>query len=136
MGLAIRSEIDVTSTTAIPDVEGAITLSHTYQRGYYTCNNKVYVMTYNNEKAILPNESQSVLSFPANEEITYMTINADTEELIVDTADKTTGRGSVYFYDTANVRTDSPNTPAKAYYPDCADRISFMIYKPRVADNK
>ncbi|MCX4368073.1 MAG: hypothetical protein OSJ41_01010 [Duncaniella sp.] len=136
MGLASRSEIDVTSTTAIPDVEGAITLSHTYQRGYYTCNNKVYVMTYNNEKAILPNESQSVLSFPANEEITYMTINADTEELIVATADKTTGRGSVYFYDTANVRTDSPNTPAKAYYPDCADRISFMIYKPRVADNK
>lgn len=134
MRMESRSEIAVTPDTAIPDEESAFVLSETYQRAYYVNNNKVYVMTFNEEKVNLPATSQAVLSYPSNEEITYMTINTDTEELIVATADKSTGRGSLYFYDSANVRTDSPNAPAKAYYPDCADRITFVTYKPRVAD--
>lgn len=134
MRMESRSEIAVTPNTAIPDEEGAVTLSEKYQRAYYVSGNKVYVMTFNEDRVNLPSTSQAALSYPANEEVTYMTINTDTNELIVATADKSTGRGSLYFYDTADVRTDSPNAPAKAYYPDCADRISFVTYKPRVAD--
>lgn len=134
MRMPSRSEIDVNPDTATPDEEGPVALSEKYQRAYYVCDNKVYVMTFNESKVNLPSKSQAALSFPSDQEITYMSTDTSTGDLIIATADKSTGRGSIYFYDTANVRTDSPDTPAKAYYPDCADRISFITYKPRIAD--
>lgn len=129
-----RSEIATDANTAIPDTDCAIAVSSTYHRIYYTCDNRVYVMLIDGDTVNWPARSRYALSFPSNEEITYMTIDTNTDQLIVATADKSTGRGSVYFYNAADVRTDSPNAEATAHYADCADRISYIIYKPRVAN--
>lgn len=130
-----RAEIQVTANTAIPDVEGPLAFASAYDRFYYTSGNSVYVMTMKSkDEANWPDKNQAALTYPANEEITYMTVNADTNELIVATADKSTGRGNVYFYNVADVRTDAPNAATTAKYTNCADRISYIVYKPRVAN--
>ncbi len=130
-----RREIACDGNTAIPAIEGPIAVSSTYHRIYYSNDNRVYAMTMNNGAANWPAINQSCIEFPANEEVTYMTINTNTQELIVATTDKTTNRGNVYIYDAADVRTDNPGATPKLSYPDCADRISFIVYKPRVANS-
>lgn len=92
-------------------------------------------MTMNNGTANWPAINQSCIEFPANEEVTYMTINTSTKELIVATTDKTTNRGNVYIYDACRRSYRQSGSNTKLSYPDCADRISFIIYKPRVANS-
>ena len=129
-----RIEIPCTSLTAIPATEGPTAVSETYHRTYYSNGNNVYVLLVNETGIALPSTSQAALSFPADEEVTFMTINTSNDDLLVATANKNTGRGNVYIYESANVRTDMPGAKAKAEYKDCADRISNIFYKPRVAN--
>lgn len=132
--LVSRMEIPCTSETAIPATESPMAVSATYHRVYYSNGNRVYVMLIDESKVNWPNVSQAALTYPEDEEVTFMTVNSSSDELIVATANKQTGRGSVYIYDSANVRTDLPDATATAQYKNCADRISNIFYKPRVAN--
>lgn len=132
--LVSHNEITYNAQSAIPATEGAIAVSAKYHRVYYSCGNRVYVMLISENGVNWPATTQAVLTYPDDEEVTFMTVNESSEELIVATANKQSGRGSVYMYDSANVRTDMPDTPANAEYKNCADRISNIFYKPRVAN--
>lgn len=131
--LKFHNEIAVGENTAIPQTESDVVPSDTYHRTYYHDGSKVYVMLMNNDIFVLPNKNQSCLDF-GDEEITFMSINTSTDELIIATATKGTGRGNIYMYDVADVRTDNPGATPKAVYKDCADRISNIFYKPRVTN--
>ncbi len=65
-----------------------------------------------------------------------MTISTQSgsESLIVATVDNNTGRGNLYFYNVSDIRTDNPNPAPVATYPDCADRISYITYKPSISN--
>ena len=41
---------------------------------------------------------------------------------------------NVYIYNMADVRTDNPNPAPKAQHLNCADRITNIMYKPRIAN--
>ena len=84
----------------------------------------------------LPSKEKAAINIPAGEELTFMDIHTITngEELLVATDDKSTGRGNVYIYDVRDVRTDNPNPSPKASYKNCADRITSIMYKPRIAN--
>lgn len=127
-----RGEIPTTANTAIPDVDCDFAVSNKYHRTYYVSDNKIYVMLTSGDKISWPDRDRYALSFPSNEEITFMTTRTDTDELIVATADKSTDRGNVYIFNIADVRTDSPGAAPTAEYKNCSDRISFIVYKPRI----
>lgn len=63
--------------------------------------------------------------------ITYMGVNADSDELYVATCTVATQRGNFYIYKCADIKTDNQGhiTPV-AEYRNVADRISSIIYKP------
>lgn len=127
-----KQECELTDGMALPKAGTAFVSSPTYHRFFYAVDNNVYVMLMENTFS-LPNKSATAISFPTNEEITYMSVNIDTEELYVATYDTTTKRGNFYIYDTADVRADNQTSPApKKAYRNCADRISSILYKPRV----
>lgn len=131
--LVYHNELAVDANTAIPQTESDVVPSETYHRNYFHDGSKVYVMLMENDNLILPSKSQACLDF-GDEEITFMSINSSTDELIIATATKGTGRGNVYMYNVAEVRTDNPGATPKAVYKDCADRISNIFYKPRVTN--
>lgn len=142
-GITLNSHVNmaVKESTAIPQVQSHIVASDLYHRTYFYNGNKLYVMLFNNGTCTLPLESQFSISFPENEEVTFITINTDPdnnsstqgEDLIIATADKSTGRGNIYIYDVKDVRTDNPNPAPKATYKNCADRIKNIMYKPRIS---
>lgn len=133
-------EMESESEVALPETKSLVVASDMYNRTYYYNGNRLFVMLCENGGIKLPSMSQFAIEFPANEEITYMTINTEKtltntgEELIIATADQSTGRGNVYFYDVRDVRTDNPNATPKAVYKNCADRINYICYKPRIAN--
>ena len=131
-----RGKIAVDASTAIPDTEARIVTSQTYHRTYYPCDNNIYVMLADGGTMQLPSKEKAAINIPAGEELTFMDIHTITngEELLVATADKSTGRGNVYIYDVRDVRTDNPNPSPKARYKNCADRITSIMYKPRIAN--
>ena len=143
-GLTIsgREEMKTDASTALPAKDSKIAASSFVHRTYYYNDNCVYAMLQEGTAFVLPSTSQSALSFPENEEVTFVGINTDPdnnsttegEDLLVATADKTTGRANVYIYDIKDVRTDNPNATPKVEYRDCADRIIEMLYKPRIAN--
>lgn len=118
----------------LPTAMSAIATSKTYHRKYFYNGNKVYVMLSAGKTYSLPAPEQASLTFPAGEEVTYIAINEvdDKEQLCVATYNKSTGRGSFYVYDPANVRTDNPNAAPLHKYLNCADRITNAFYKPRI----
>lgn len=137
-----REEMSVDTSTALPKKDSKIIASDLVHRTYYYNDNCVYAMLQDGTAFNLPSTSQSALSFPENEEVTFVGINTDpdnnstteSEDLLVATADKTTGRANVYIYDIKDVRTDNPNATPKFEYRNCADRIIEMLYKPRIAN--
>lgn len=132
VALVGRDRMNVTASTAVPDNGASIIPSNTYHRTYYPSGSAVYVMLKDGDKFNLPNKDQYCLSFTSDEEVTFMTING--EDLVVATCNKSNGRGNVYFYPVSEVRTDNPNPSPRAVYKNCADRISYIVYKPRVAN--
>ena len=136
MILAFRNKINTTASSAMPDMDSQIICSNTYHRSFFTKANQVFVMLKNENTYTFPSTSQAAVTFPSDEEITYMTISTQTgsEELIIATANKNTGRGNLYFYDVKDVRTDNPDPAPKSTYLNCADRISYITYKPRIAN--
>lgn len=129
-----RGEMAVTENTAIPTTEGPVAVAETYDRVYYHIGNRVYAMIYQNNTYVLPDKNQYCLSYPEDETVTYMTVNVNTDDLIVATVSKSTGRGNVYIYPVADVRSNNPDTAPVNEYKNCADRISYIVYKPRVAN--
>jgi hypothetical protein len=80
----------------------------------------------------LPQKDEFIMSFPDNEEVTYVGVNTS-EELYVATCDKSTGRGNFYVYNVSECRADNQNgATAKLQYKNCADRITYVLYKDRV----
>ena len=125
-------ECELTDDMVLPVQGTPFVASPVYNRHYYYVGNNVYVMLMENAFT-LAKKDEVAISFPTNEEITYMSVNIDTEELYVATYDTTTKRGNFYIYDTADVRADNQTSPApKKAYRNCADKISSILYKPRV----
>lgn len=135
-------ESEVDANTALPAANCVPFPSDYVHRTYYFNDNAVYMMLREGNAFIFPSKSQYSIQYPSTEEVTFITINTDPdnntategEDLIVATADKNTGRGSIYIYDVRDVRTNNPNPEPKAVYRNCADRILQVIYKPRVAN--
>lgn len=122
----------VTAETALPKEGERVYLSETYNRHYYTLDNKIYVALINNAKPF-PNKDEYALSFPEGETITYMYLDFQTDEIYVATYNEASKRGSFYIYDVKDVRTDNQDraTP-KAVHKDCADKIVSILYKTSV----
>ena len=83
-----------------------------------------------------PSTSQACLSYPG-EEVTALYVrdssrNDGSDQLCVATVNQATGRGNLYIYKVADVRTDNPNPTPVDSYKNCADRITTIFYKPRV----
>ena len=132
-----QSKVVGNSSSAVPATGSHFATSFKYKRSYYYADNHVYVMIEGTDGInTLPSPSQWALELPSNEEITFigmdLTSVSGSEVLVVATADKATGRGSVYFYDPANVRTDNPGAAPTKTYKNCADRISQVVYKKRI----
>lgn len=129
-----RGEMSVTSSSAVPATESVVVPSNTYHRNYFYSGNRVYVMLLNDNSVFnVPDAGEWCLEYQG-EEVTYLTINTDTEELLVATETTATGRGNIYIYNVADVRTDNPGATPTLQYKDCADRISDIMYKPRIAN--
>ncbi|MDE5689890.1 MAG: hypothetical protein K2I38_04260, partial [Duncaniella sp.] len=131
-----RGMISTDASTALPDLNSQIVCSNTYRRGFFSKGNQIFVMLRNESTYNFPSTSQAAVTYPSNEEITYMTISTQSgsESLIVATVDNNTGRGNLYFYNVSDIRTDNPNPAPAVTYPNCADRISYITYKPSIAN--
>ncbi len=131
-----RNVVTADASTALPDQNSQIVCSNTYRRGFFSKGNQIFVMLRNESIYNFPPVSQAAVTYPSNEEITYMTISTQSgsESLIVATVDNNTGRGNLYFYNVSDIRTDNPNPAPVATYPDCADRISYITYKPSISN--
>lgn len=129
-----RAAIDATADN-IPADDSQVALSSKFSRFYYYNGNHVYVMLVSSDVPRLPSASEWALEYPADEEVTFIGIDNESQKgeevLMVATVNKSTGRGNVYFYDVRNVRTDNPGAAPTATYLDCADRISEVMYKGR-----
>lgn len=139
--LECHGEIPSDASTAIPAADSYVVPSDMYHRTYYYNGNCVYVMLKNGESFTFPSVNESCLRFSSDEEVTYMGISqtrqgsqVTAEDLLVATVNKSSGRGSVYIYNMADVRTDNPNPAPKAQHLNCADRITNIMYKPRIAN--
>lgn len=129
-GTGTKTSFNVTDDTAVPERGTKVVYTPKYNRFYYATGNNIYVCLPTNA-APLPGKSEYAVSFPANEEVTYLHVNTDTEELYVATYDTATKRGNFYIYNTADVRTDNAaNVKPTATHKNCADRITEVVYKP------
>jgi hypothetical protein len=127
-----KTAIAADENTAVPPVSSNIAVSATYARYYYFDGNKVYALVINSGVCSLPQKDEFIMSFPDNEEVTYVGVNTS-EELYVATCDKSTGRGNFYVYNVSECRADNQNgATAKLQYKNCADRITYVLYKDRV----
>lgn len=125
-------KLDANANLAAPKQGTRFVLTPTYNRYYYALDNKVFVFLPN-VAFTLPTTDQYAIQFDANEEVTFLDVNFDTEELYVATYDKTTQRGNFYIYDCKDVRTDNASgVKPKETHKSCAGRISYLIYKPSI----
>lgn len=129
-----RNSIVTNPNSAIPATEGNIVPSVKYKRTYYANGNRVYAMLYEADTYSLPEKNQFCIEFPSDEEVTYMGEDGNADRLIIATCNKNSGRGSVYFYKTADVRTNNPNPDPDEVFKNCSDRITQICFKPRVAN--
>lgn len=124
----------VTDHMAVPLKGTEMVVSPTYHRYYYSIGNKVYVFVPQ-ENIAFSKKTDAAIAFPENEEVTCLSTNFSTEELYVATYNKDTKRGSFYIYNTADVRADSQgNVSPKESHQNCADKITSILYKPRVSE--
>lgn len=128
-----QQSLTLTDDMAVPAQGTRFVVSPKYDRYFYNIDNNVYVFLTENTFS-LAKKSQPAINFPANEEITCLVTNFDTEELYVATYDRSTKRGNFYIFDTKDVRADSTISPeqAKEVHKDCADRITNILYKPSI----
>lgn len=137
MELVSRAEIKVDASTAVPTEASNMVPSHNYSRTYYSVGNSVYVALLLSDNSFsFPSTSQACLSYPG-EEVTALYVrdssrNDGSDQLCVATVNQATGRGNLYIYKVADVRTDNPNPTPVDSYKNCADRITTIFYKPRV----
>lgn len=124
----------LTDDMAVPERGARLMPSPKYKRHFYAVDNKLYVFLIESGFTF-PKKSQPAISFPDNEEITFIDVNVETEELYVATYDKVTRRGNLYIYNTADVRSDNVASPKpKAEHIGCADRIASIIYKKSISN--
>lgn len=125
-----RNEFVVDDNTAIPARGTKIVASPTYNRQFYSIDNQIYTLLPVNPNP-LPKKSEWAIRYGANEVVTFLDVNIETEELYVATYDQSKKRGSFYIYDTKDVKVDNQGkiTP-KAAHKDCADKITSILYKP------
>lgn len=134
-GFDFKWKVEIPSEgKAVPASMSSIAASDTYHRTYFYNGNKVYTMLPDGNSFSLPTTEQASLSFAADEEVTYLAINVvnGKERLFVATCNKGTGRGSLYIYNPADVRTDNPGATPLNKYLNCADRITSAFYKPSI----
>lgn len=129
-GTGTRSEFTASDDTAMPERGTRVVYSPKYDRFFYAIDNKIYVCLPGNENP-LPLKTEYALSFSSDEAVTFINVNADTEELYIATYNSSTKRGNFYIYSTADVRTDNQNkaVPA-AEHKSVADKIIDVVYKP------
>lgn len=129
-------EMEVTVNTALPAQGVRFVGSPKSQRYFYAIANSVYVLLSSSTASFsLPNKDQYGIRFDKYEEVTFMDVNIgkNTDELYVATYDKSTQRGNFYIYDCEDVRTNNGSgVKPIASYKDCAGKISYIIYKPRI----
>lgn len=124
-----KKEFSATDGMALPTQGTAFPFSSDNSRYYYHADNCVYVYLPNSLE--FPNKTQYAIQYAAGTEVTYLDINPETDELYVATYDKAKKRGSFYIYDAKDVSLDNrDHVKPKAAHVDCADRISFVMYKP------
>ena len=124
--------IPVTAQTATPTRGTRFVFSERNNRYFYAIGHQIFVFLPASATP-LPNKANWAISFAAGEEITYMTVNAETDELYVATQTTSTGRGNFYIFDCADIKTDSQgNIRPKATHTNVADRITQILYKPRL----
>lgn len=127
-----KETCELTDDMALPVQGTRFVSSPTLHRFFYAVDNNVYVMLLENAFT-LPKKTEAALRFPVNEVVTYMYVNIDTEELYVATYDTITKRGNFYIYNTLDVRADNQTSPTpKATHLNCADKITNILYKPRM----
>ncbi len=124
-------ELTLTGEEAVPEQGTRILGSYTYKRHFYPVNNRLYALLTEGAFA-LPKKSQYVYDF-GNETITATALNMENEQLYVATQSASTGRGNFYIFNCADLRTDNQGKvkPVEEY-KDCADKITAIVYKPRV----
>lgn len=126
----VTQDFTPTATTAVPPRGAGVVASAKQLRHYYALDNSVYVLLPNQD-FVLPDKSQFAIQFGANEEITFLDVDVNSDNMYVATLDKTTGRGNFYIYECKDVRTDNAaSVKPKAVYKNCAGRISDVLYKP------
>lgn len=127
-------ECTLTADMALPKQGTRFVSSATYHRYFYAVDNSIYVFLRNNAFT-LPKKNEAAITFADDKEVTYLSVNAETEELYVAVYNKTSKRGSFYIFNTADVRADNQSsaTPKKSF-KNCADKISSVLYKPSIAN--
>lgn len=129
----VSQQIATDGNTAVPMQGTQFIVSFNQKRYYYALGNSVYVYLPDVETKTLPQKDQYALNFGSNEEVTFMDVNATTDQLYVATYDNSTQRGNFYIYNCADVRTDnSANVQPVETHKSCAGRISYIIYKPSI----
>lgn len=132
MEVVKQQELTLTDDMAMPVRGTRFMQSPTYKRYFYALGSKVYVFL-NESNFTFPKKSQPSISFPDNEEVTYLDVNTETEELYVATYNTTTKRGNLYIFNTADVRADNTTSPEpKTKHIGCADRITNILYKKSI----
>ena len=100
-------------------------LAQDYQVAFYPVDNGLYAYYLLNASPRLP--STPLITYPAGEEITCLNVNVATNELYVGTYTEATGRGNVYIYSVANLR--SGNLEPTHEFLQSTDRIVDIRYK-------
>ena len=116
---------------AIPEQGTRFYGSPTYKRHFYAVGDRLYAFLTESSFA-LPKKNQYIYDF-GGEVVTAMNINITTEQLYVATQTTATGRGNFYIFNCSDLRTDNQGKvkPVEEY-KDCADKITEIVYKPRV----
>ncbi len=122
--VALEMEHELTEGEVLPEKETVFCYDQTYNVCYYITNGKLYAYYPNNPELSFP--TTATLDFGA-EEVTSVTLNEMKKELYIGTYDSVTKRGSVYIYDSGNVKKDKEKLGFKA----CTDKIKHISYKKR-----
>lgn len=126
-------EMTDTGEEAIPEQGTHFYGSVVYKRQFYPLGSRLYAFLPDGAFAF-PKKNQFIYDFGTGETITAMSINLNTEQLYVATQTTATGRGNFYIFNCADLRTDNQGKvkPVETY-KDCADKITSIVLKPRIA---
>ena len=124
------TQIKTTDQTAVPTQKTRFAFSAKNNRYFYPVGNAIYVFLPSSTTP-MPDKNQWAISFAQDEIVTYMDVNATTDELYVATYSSSSHRGSFYIFNCSDIKTDHQgNIKPTAAHKNVADRISQIIYKP------